>query len=192
MEKETDLEIFLREVGDIHPLKQTESVGLRATIEDSPGQRYRREIQEREVQEELWLSTDFVEPLGPEDILSFKRDGVQNGVFRKLRQGRYPVEATLDLHRRTVEEARSDVLRFIRRCARLDARSALISHGKGKRSDSYPVIKSFLAKWLPTIEEVIAFHSAQSFHGGTGSVYVMLRKSQKQKEINGKRFLNSR
>ncbi|MEE2766470.1 MAG: DNA endonuclease SmrA [Pseudomonadota bacterium] len=192
MGKKTDLELFLREVGDTLPLKQTERVYLRATTEDSPGQRYRRETQEREVLQESRLSTDFAEPLGPEDTLSFKRDGVQNGVFRKLRQGRYPVEATLDLHRRTVEEARNDVLSFIRRCARLDVRSVLISHGKGIRSDSYPVIKSFLAKWLPTIEGVIAFHSAQSFHGGTGSVYVMLRKSQKQQEINGKRFLNSR
>jgi hypothetical protein len=30
--------------------------------------------------------------------------------------------------------------------------------------------------------EVMAFHSAQRFHGGTGAVYVLLRKSAKQKE----------
>ena len=44
------------------------------------------------------------------------------------------------------------------------------------------MIKRYLARWLPLFKEVMAFHSAQGFHGGTGAVYVLLRKSEKAKE----------
>ena len=35
-------------------------------------------------------------------FLEYKKDGVQDGVFRKLRLGKYPITAKLDLHRRTL------------------------------------------------------------------------------------------
>ena len=43
-----------------------------------------------------------IEPLDPWYVLEFKRSGVQNGVYRKLRQGRYDIEAQLNLHGMTV------------------------------------------------------------------------------------------
>jgi hypothetical protein len=39
---------------------------------------------------------------------------------------------------------------------------------------------------------VQAFHSAQPRHGGTGAVYVLLRKSERQKQLNRERFLKGR
>ena len=58
-----------------------------------------------------------------------------------------------------------------------------INHGKGARSkDSQAIIKSHLARWLPQFKEIMAFHSAQGFHGGTGAVYLLLRKSEKAKD----------
>lgn len=192
MDKENDLDLFRQEVGDVQPLKQPERVALRVASEDTPGQLYRRTAAARDTVEMRSLSTDFAEPLGAEDILCFKRDGVQNGVFRKLKLGAYAVDATLDLHRLNVEKARDEVSQFLNECRRFDVRTALICHGKGRRSESYPVIKSFLAKWLPAIPDVIAFHSARSFHGGTGSVYVLFRKSCRQKDLNRRRYCGAR
>lgn len=192
MDKEDELELFRRQIGDVQPLKQPNRVELRITAEDTPGRLYRRQMAERGSSERNRLSTDFAEPLEPEDILSFKRDGVQNGVFQKLKQGRYSIDATLDLHRLTVEQAGSEVWQFVQDCVKFEVRTALVSHGKGKRSQTYPVIKSFLAKWLPTIPEIIAFHSARNFHGGAGSIYVLLRKSRKQKDVNRRRFCGTR
>lgn len=192
MDKEDEFELFRREVGDVQPLRQPNRVELRSAVEDTPGQLYRRKVAESDLYDRNRLSTEFAEPLEPEDILSFKRDGVQNGVFRKLKKGDYSIDATLDLHRMTVEQARNEVWNFVQDCVRFDVRTALVSHGKGKRSENYPVIKSFLAKWLPTIPEIMAFHSARNFHGGTGSVYVLLKKSRKQKDMNRRRFGDAR
>lgn len=192
MDNDNDINLFRQEVGDIQPLKPVSYVDLRTTTETTPGQIYRRKIAEQDTFERDPLSTDFAEPLDADDILCFKRDGVQNGVFRKLKLGAYKIDATLDLHRMNVEQARDEVLGFFRDCRRFDVRMALISHGKGRRSESYPIIKSFLAKWLPGIPEIMAFHSARSFHGGTGAIYVLLRKSNKQKDINRRRYCGAR
>jgi DNA-nicking Smr family endonuclease len=192
VDKEYDLELFRLEVADVQPLKQSDCAVLRIAPQDTPGQLYRRRVAEQNTSERACLSTDFAEPLEAEDILCFKRNGVQNGVFRKLKLGAYPVDATLDLHRLSLENARDEVLRFLYECRKFDVRTALICHGKGRRSESYPVIKSFLARWLPAIPEVIAFHSARSFHGGTGSVYVLFRKSLKQKDLNRRRYCGTR
>lgn len=192
MDKDNNLDLFRREVGDVQPLRRPERANVRAVMVHTPGQLYRRRVAERELPEKDSLSTDFAEPLAPEDILCFKRDGVQNGVFHKLKLGAYSVDATLDLHRLNVEKAREEVLQFLYECRKFDVRTALICHGKGRRSESFPVIKSFLAKWLPSIPEIIAFHSARSFHGGTGAVYVLLRKSRRQKDLNRRRFCGAR
>lgn len=189
---ENDLYLFRQEVGDIQPLNRPERVNLRAAPEDTPGRAYRRRMAERDTIEKNRLSTDFAEPLDADGILCFKRDGVQHGVFRKLKLGAYAIDATLDLHRLNVEQAREEIWQFVYQCRKFDVRTALICHGKGRRSETYPVIKSFLAKWLPSIPEVIAFHSARAFHGGTGSVYVLLRKTRKQKDINRRRYCGAR
>ncbi len=192
MDNENDIHLFRREVGDIQPLNQRDRADLRVASEDTPGRSYRRQMAERDAIEKNGLSTDFAEPLDADDILCFKRDGVQQGVFRKLKLGAYSIDATLDLHRLNVDQARDEIVQFLYECRKFDVRTALICHGKGRRSETYPVIKSFLAKWLPAISEVIAFHSARSFHGGTGSVYILLKKTRKQKEINRRRHCGAR
>ena len=131
------------------------------------------------------LTADVVEPLGAHDILSWQRPGVQHGVFRKLRLGQYPIEARLDLHRMTVAQARKEVFDFINDCVRYGLRSVIILHGKGERNpDGIAQLKSYLAKWLTELDAVLAFHSAQKHHGGTGAVYVMVRKSERDKQHN--------
>lgn len=79
-----------------------------------------------------YLSIDYAKMVKPDDMLDFKRDGVQEGVIRKLRLGKYEIQARLDLHRKTLKEAREEVLKFLKQCQRLDIRSVLIVHGKGE------------------------------------------------------------
>jgi len=181
---EDELDLFYKEMADVQPLpRREERVLPRPDKSPSPGLLYRRESAQRaQGMDESRLPTAFVEPVRPEAIISFKRDGIQNGVFRRLQRGAYEIEAMLDLHGLTVEQARHEVYVFIHDCLRYDVRSALISHGKGRRNkDQIPLLKSFLARWLPLFPEVMAFHSAQKWHGGAGAVYVLLRKSEKAK-----------
>jgi DNA-nicking Smr family endonuclease len=128
-----------------------------------------------------YLSIDHAEMIKPDDIIEFKRDGVQDGVYKKLRLAKYPIQARLDLHKRTLEQARDEVVKFLKQCMRMDIRTVVIVHGKGERSNPPALMKSFVAQWLMQIKEVQCVHSAQRFHGGTGAVYVLLRKSAEKK-----------
>lgn len=63
----------------------------------------------------------------------------------------------------------------------------LIVHGRGERSTPPALMKSFVSHWLTQISEVQCAHSAQRLHGGTGAVYVLLRKSAEKKAENRER-----
>lgn len=184
-----DFEFFKQEMADVKPLQQkkTTATGAPAAGEQAPteAQLARREAAVREnLRDPNILTMDYIEQVGPHDLLSFKRPGIQEGVFRKLRLGKYPNEATLDLHRKSMQEARAEVFDFIEQCMKHDLRSVMILHGKGERSNPPALLKSCVNKWLPMLEPVMAFHSAQLQHGGSGAVYVLLRKSDQQKMQN--------
>ncbi len=177
---------FLEEMKDVRRIKRPNKADVAAPRDLTPGHLERqRAAVETPAKDTNPLTSDMVEPLGAQDVLSWMRPGVQHGVFKKLRLGQYAIEARLDLHRMTVEEARREVFGFVRDCVRYGLRSVIILHGKGERNpDGIAQLKSYLAKWLPELEDVLAFHSAQKHHGGTGAVYVMIRKGDRDKQRN--------
>lgn len=138
------------------------------------------------------LTLGEVRPVGPWDEIAWKNDGVQEGVWRKLRLGKYPADATLDLHRRTVREARDDVWRFVEDGIAQGLRSVLVLHGRGDRSETPGRLKSYVAAWLEAHDGVLAFHSAKRQHGGYGAVYVLLRKNAEKRNDNRERFARRR
>ena len=74
----------------------------------------------------------------------------------------------------------------------LDIRTVMIVHGKGERSNPPALMKSYVTTWLEQISDVLCFHSAQRQHGGTGALYVMLKKSPEKKAETRERHLNRR
>ncbi|WP_410015153.1 DNA endonuclease SmrA [Sodalis sp. C49] len=121
--------------------------------------------------------------------LSYKRDGIQQGVLDKLRGGRYPIEATLNLTRAPVETCRLNLFAFMLRLQRAGVRTVLIIHGKGRNHDSHAnIVRSFVARWLAQFDQVQAFCSAQACHGGAGACYVALKKSDIARSENRERF----
>lgn len=179
-----------QDLADVRPIKVAPRVELRkkAPISEDALARKRQQAVAEELAEYNRLSGEFVEPVEPHAPLEFKRPGIQNGVYRNLRLGKYAIEARLDLHNHTVEQARQAVHTFITDCCALDIRSALITHGKGEGRKPMPaMLKSCIAHWLPQLDEVQAFHSAQKRHGGAGATYVLIRKSEKKKLENAER-----
>ena len=189
-----DEQAFRAAMGDVKPLSQSSRVTLaKSQALNDINQRARRDSALAQVTSKRNdLSGDFVEQLEPNAILSFQRPGVQNGVFRNLRLGKYAVEARLDLHRHTVEQARDALYRFVKDCLEHDIRCALITHGKGEGRAQPALLKSCVAHWLPQIAEVLAFHSAQKHHGAAGATYIMLRKSERKRQENLERHQRRR
>lgn len=187
-------ELFMQEMADVKPLAITERTSVTPNKPDGNIAARRAAATAQPQQEDRnTLQSGEVDRVGPHDILGYKRPGIQDGVFRKLRLGKYPCEARLDLHRRTVEEARQEVFRFVSDCLAADIRSVIVMPGKGDRNLKDPgVLKSYLVHWLTELEPVQAFHTTQPQHGGSGAFYVLLRKSERKKQLAREQFSKGR
>ena len=161
-------------VSGVRRLKQDRVAAHRPRRKPVPEQSLR---DAREVMDSL-LSDEY-EPADIEtgDELLFVRPGLQHSVMRKLRRGQYAIEAELDLHGNTVPEARERIVTFLNHSRARGIRCVRIIHGKGKSSEGkLPVLKGKVNAWLRQKHEVLAFCSARPNDGGTGAVYVLLRK----------------
>ena len=128
-----------------------------------------------------------VTQMDPHERFEWKKDGVQPAVFHKLKTGGYTIEGQLDLHSRTVEQAREDVYRFLGVCRGRGWRCVVIAHGRGERSPTPARMKSYVAHWMRQVPDVIACSSAPAYLGGTGAVLLLLRKTAARKEENRER-----
>jgi DNA-nicking Smr family endonuclease len=191
----SEKDLFLEEMSDVKPLQREPRERLiRQSAEGNV--ELRRQAATETLHEKINpLLDEGVDPLDAWYVLDFKRPGIQHGVYKKLRMGRYDIDARLDLHRMTVKQAREEVKQFIDEAGKLGLRTLLILHGKGQRKveqENTAVLKGYVNHWLQQLEMVQAFHSAQPVHGGTGAVYVLLRKSADKKRENRERFLKGR
>lgn len=184
-----DDDLFRAAVTDVEPLKVPPKPPP-PRAEPTLSQRTRRENAASDKQPSIdpnYLTLGEVKQLAPHELVSWKKDGVQEGVFKKLRLGQYPLEGRLDLHRKTVKEAREELFDFTRLALAKGWRCVLINHGRGERSPTPARIKSYTIAWLSQIPEVLAYHHPERRHGGAGAVYVLLRKSAAQREENRER-----
>ncbi len=106
--------------------------------------------------------------------------GVSRNIMKKLKRGKFPIQSHIDLHGLTKKDAEDVVRKFLINSHGRGLRCVLIVHGRGLNSpDSIPVLKERLPVWLnrgPARKIVMAFSSAQPYDGGTGAIYVLLRK----------------
>lgn len=131
------------------------------------------------------LTTDPIDWLHPLDPIEWCRKGVQQGVYRNLRLGKYQLDARLDLMNKTPAQAKEELVSFLNESMRLGIRTVLINHGKGKHASTIGnKLKSYLCNWLPQLDYVLCFHSCMPQHGGTGAVYILLKKSESARQAN--------
>ena len=176
---EQDQQVFLNEVADVRPLKSEKRIET-AKKRPSPRPINHQYSTELEQQAGLQMMSDPVDLRDAEvgDVLFFARSGIQQKVQRKLRRGEFPIEDELDLHGYTVLEAKAAINEFFYDCKKQHKRYVRIIHGKGYRSEQkIPVLKTHVAYWLPQHNDVMAFSSARPADGGTGALYVILKKA---------------
>lgn len=183
-----DFAEFRQQMADVKPIDNDDVIPVQKA-KPTAAQEARRQAAERRLEDDInYLSMEFVDLVEPEELVEYRRDGVQHGVFKRLKRGDYGIEASLDLHHHSLRQAREALFDFIQLCHRRGVRSAIVVHGMGRHSKPHPaLLKSYVVKWLKQLEPVMAFNSAQRQHGGAGSVYVMLRKNAEQKHENRER-----
>jgi len=114
-------------------------------------------------------------PRAGDEVLSFRRGGIQHKVMRRLANGQMAITAELDLHGLTRDTARAELTRFMAAARQRQQCCVRIIHGKGGAEGS--VLKGLVDAWLQQRPEVLAFASAPANAGGTGALLVLLART---------------
>lgn len=113
------------------------------------------------------------------DDTVFLQAGQGPHLIKGLKKGKWPVQASLDLHGSTLDHARERLDRFIQSCRDHDIRCVRIVHGKGYGSkDGNPVLKETVRRWLSQLAVVQAYVESDEANGGAGAVVVLLCKAK--------------
>ena len=111
-----------------------------------------------------------------EDEQSFLRGAVSPDLLRKLRRGQWTIDAEIDLHGHSQDEAHEALMEFMRKARITGWRCVRIIHGKGLSShQKIPVLRSKVRRWLQQKDEVLAYCEPRPNGGGSGAVLVLLR-----------------
>lgn len=147
---------------------------------------YRRRVKAiplKRIEDEQQVLEASLEPVSHEYLLEsgetlfYAQSGVQQNVLKKLKRGQLSIEAELDLHRMTTDQAYDALMDFIITCQQRHIRCVRIIHGKGLGSrDKLPVLKNRVNSWLRQWKNVLAFCTARPCDGGTGAIYVLLKR----------------
>ncbi len=112
------------------------------------------------------------------DDWSFLRSGLSRQTLRRLRRGYWKIQAQLDLHGYTRDEARLQLVAFLDASQKRGFRCVRVIHGKGLSSRNHePVLKARVGSWLSQRNDVLAFCQARPEDGGSGAVLVLLKVS---------------
>jgi DNA-nicking Smr family endonuclease len=111
-----------------------------------------------------------------EDEQSFLRGAISPDLLRKLRRGQWTIDAEIDLHHHTQDEAHEALMEFMRKARIAGWRCVRIIHGKGLSShQKIPILRNKVRRWLQQKDEVLAYCEPRPNAGGSGAVLVLLR-----------------
>ena len=170
-----DMALFREAVGDVRSVSNDR-------VEDSkptPVPRIRKSEQDdRSVMDSLLDDLSESDFLETGEHLAYTQPGVQRSVLRKLKSGKYSIQSEIDLHGLTVNEARLELSDFLKAAQQRRHLCIRVIHGKGRKfANKSPRLKPAVNQWLQRSKKVLAFCSARVNDGGTGAVYVLLKRS---------------
>ncbi|MFK7858621.1 MAG: Smr/MutS family protein [Granulosicoccus sp.] len=169
-----DMALFREAVGPVRSVDHDRV----DTAKPSPAPLVRHsEHDDRSVMQSLLEDLSESDFLETGEHLSYTQPGVQLGVLKKLKSGRYSIQSEIDLHGLTVDEARQELSAFLKAARERRHLCVRVIHGKGRKdAERGPRLKPAVNQWLQRKKSVLAFCSARMNDGGTGAVYVLLKR----------------
>lgn len=130
----------------------------------------------------VFSETDF----GGKALMQGEYANIDHRTAWRFSKGEQTIDATLDLHGLTREQAYLRLVDFIASCQLSGKRVVLVITGKGTQNrtakgDDEPraVLRQLLPQWLndPAVRgRILAYDRAQQRHGGGGAWYVLLKR----------------
>ncbi len=111
---------------------------------------------------------------------SFEPDPIEPKRKRRITRERDPIEARLDLHGLNQIAAEARLKAFVQQAYANDYRAILVITGKGMAENG--ILKRNAPEWLadPAMSYMVAgISQAHARHGGSGALYVALKKRQR-------------
>jgi DNA-nicking Smr family endonuclease len=105
--------------------------------------------------------------------------GIDRASAERLKRGRHPIEARLDLHGKTQAEAHHALAAFVHNSSDAGRRCVLVITGRGLGPSGPGVLKSAVPRWLEEVglrRKILAIAPAQPRDGGAGALYLLLRR----------------
>lgn len=119
------------------------------------------------------------------EFLTGQVRGLDAKTLQKLKAGQFSIQGHLDMHGMNADQARMALSAFLRRSYMEGKRSVLVITGRGLNSPmGLGVLRQELSSWLtqtPLKRIVLAFATARPRHGGSGAVYLLLRRMRKDR-----------
>lgn len=103
------------------------------------------------------------------------KGGVDKATVAKVKRGEYPIEAKIDLHGLTLEQAHGRLAAFIDAQHRKEMRCLLVVTGRSG------ALNREVPRWLALSDmarKILVVSSARPQHGGQGALYVLLRRKR--------------
>lgn len=121
------------------------------------------------------------------DLQNGNTDNIDNQTAKRFKRSEFPVEATLDLHGKTEDQAFAAVDEFIRRAWLGGKRCVIIITGKGYHQEDSDYfnpkgkLKERVPLWLNRRELrplILAYKHPEAKLGGSGALYILLRRKR--------------
>ena len=186
---ESDLELFNRVVADVKPLKfQEKSFIDKKNSINRMGKLRKTNTISREIEPIKQMTSISKVPIVIGDHSPGRAPGIDRKTSLKLKKGKVEIDYKLDLHGLTQIEAKKALEEAILGAWKNRLRLILVITGKGLRqtksnglndNGATGILRRVVPEWLketPLSNFVLAFSSAQKTHGGTGALYVLLRR----------------
>jgi DNA-nicking Smr family endonuclease len=179
--KPDEASIFLEAMSDVLPITGKKSIIRKSGLNVAPSHPPNTdEIEVMSYLSDLVSGTAQMDITFSDEYIEGAVQGFSPNLMKKLRQGRFPIQGHIDLHGLTKQEAEGRIREFLIKSNRLGLRCVLLIHGRGLNSENHiPVLKERIPVWLnrgPIKKIVLAFSTARPYDGGTGAIYVLLRR----------------
>ena len=159
--QDEDAAAFAEAVQDVKPLRPHNLAIVRRSRSPANSQSTTREISFRETDENGCVA----------------KNGIQQSVLRRIRNGQIPVEGEIDLHGLTVAQAEIKLRSFLNDNRADRQRLVRVIHGKGHGSPSQQsILRAKVTAWLSESDYVLAFCPGGPLDGGSGAMRVLLKR----------------
>jgi len=189
-----DLELFHRVLADVTPLRLEPEP--KPTSQPLPVSTTRQKVQKsakKAIRTEAKLSLKptakaAMTPAVLADHGPGRAPGLDRRSALRLKRGKTEIDGRIDLHGMTQEQARSALTGFVISGHRQDRRCLLVITGKGYHpvrddTDAWRaesgILRQRVPRWLeeqPLVGCVLAYSPAQPEHGGSGALYILLKR----------------